>query len=161
MPVGCDVATSQNRPVKSSLPVSSVLPSGLKATETTRWLCGRGGPKGSPVAASQICDRALTAHAGDEPSVGAEGDGLDGLGVLPPLAEGVQPAPPGGDVAPQGPLHRGIPGPAGAVHPACEPEQALADVALLAEVLAVGVLVMRRGLVELAALEPRPRSAPP
>ena len=58
--MGLPVAASQSRAVLSSLPVRTVLPSGLNATAVTASWCARGGPMGLPVAASQsraVCHR--------------------------------------------------------------------------------------------------------
>ena len=52
-PMGWPVAASQSRAVLSSLPVSTVLPSGLNATQLTRCSCCNGGAMGRPVTTSQ------------------------------------------------------------------------------------------------------------
>ena len=53
--MGWLVTASQSRAVLSSLPVSTVLPSGLKATARTFSRCRMGSPTGFPVAAFHHC----------------------------------------------------------------------------------------------------------
>ena len=84
-------------------------------------------------------DRPVVSGGGHQPAVGAEGHGLDRAGVLPADPERVDPGQPSGEVPARGPLEVGVAGVPGAGQAPDQPEQAVGDVPLLGEGLAVVV----------------------
>ena len=118
---------------------------------------------GSPVAASRSWTVSSSPRDGDGPAVGAVGRGLDRAGVLAADPERMEPAATTPARFSRKARSRScVAGEAGALQAADEPEQALGDVALLAEGLAVLVGQVGRpaGRPAVAATGP-PRSASP
>ena len=115
---------------------------------------------GSPVAAVAELHRVVFARNGDGAAVGAVVGGMDRAGVLAADPERMDPRPPRREVHPEGALEVVVPGEAGALQAAHQPEDTLADIALLAQGLAmlvgqVGGLLIDLPLPRLDFLEHR------